>query len=490
MHVCIVGTGASGLLAANRLKELPFVSKITLIGSPKIPHIGVGESTTLNLPTAHSKFNVELKDFIKESHAAAKYGVYYKNWSKRDWIHFFKSEIPLRKAGLSARKYLMLLGNKDPEAFIHDYYGTTIWNEVVGKNNVFPDNRGLTEFEEEYPHSYHFDAGQYIKFLKKLALKSNKVTFVEETVESVSFIENGYITDLTLSSNLKVEADYFINTTGQSLNTKNVFNEQYESLESTLLTTKAVVYPLPYTNKREQFHPYTVAKTMKYGWRWITPTWERIGTGYTFSENHVSEDEAINEFINDIGDKTIIPNVVDFKPRVNKETFKANSCSIGMANGFLEPLDAPGLGFTNLAINNLELLLKHYSTSFNSTFAVNDLYYRSDLKELNLFIQKQYNFWVTFILNQYKTCHRLDTAFWIDQKQVHWPDWTLAVKDLNAYCDLIKDDYNVMMLAQTIASRDIQYYTPVDRHIKPVKLPETLPITENHLDWISKFHKL
>ena len=61
---------------------------------------------------------------------------------------------------------------------------------------------------------------------------------------------------------------------------------------------------------------------MKHGWRWITPTWERIGTGYVFSENHISVDEAINEFITDIGDKTIQPFVVNFKPRVNKKTFK------------------------------------------------------------------------------------------------------------------------------------------------------------------------
>ena len=93
MHICIVGSGASGWLVANQLKEQEHITKVTIIGSPKIPHIGVGESTTLSLPTAHSKFNVELSEFIKESHAAVKYGVYYKNWSKNDFIHFFKLAI-------------------------------------------------------------------------------------------------------------------------------------------------------------------------------------------------------------------------------------------------------------------------------------------------------------------------------------------------------------------------------------------------------------
>ena len=167
MHICIVGSGASGWLVANQLKEQEYITKVTVIGSPKIPHIGVGESTTLSLPSTHSKFNVELDEFIRESHAAVKYGVYYQNWSKNNFIHFFKSQAPFIRSGLSARKYVQLLGNKPTNMFIHDLYGKSIWKEVVGKNNVFHENRGITEVDEEYPHTFHFDAVQYIKYLKK-----------------------------------------------------------------------------------------------------------------------------------------------------------------------------------------------------------------------------------------------------------------------------------------------------------------------------------
>jgi tryptophan 7-halogenase len=492
MHLCIVGSGASGWLVANQLKEHNFITKVTIIGSPIIPHIGVGESTTLSLPKSHSKFNVDMGEFIRESHAAVKYGVYYQNWSQNDWIHFFKSEILFKKSGLSARKYIQLLGNKPTNIHIHDLYGKHIWREAVGKNNIFPENRGITEEDDDYPHTFHFDAGQYINYLKKQAFKSSKIEFVEETVENVNFAEGGYIQSLDLTNNVNLIADYYVNTTGQRLKSKNIFNEQYDSLEDVLLTTKAVVYPLPYTNKREQFHPYTVAKTMKHGWRWITPTWERIGTGYTFSENHISVDEAVNEFITDIGDKTIQPNVVDFRPRVNKQTFKINSCSIGMANGFLEPLDAPGLALTNSVTSKLESLLKIYHTDIQNKNLYNNTLYNEGLDILNNGVKKSYNFWVTFILNQYKTCYRNDTPFWIDHKNVKWDQWDLAVSDLNAYCDIHKDDYDVMMLAQTISSRDIQYNTPLPKHITPLNfsLEEILPPTQHHLDWIESFHKL
>jgi tryptophan halogenase len=489
MKICIVGSGASGWLVGNQLKELPFIEKINIVGSPKISHIGVGESTTLTLPAAHKKFNVNLAEFIKESDAAVKYGVYYKGWSDQDWIHFFKSEPPLKRVNLSARKYIMLLGNKDPNTFIHDIYGQTIWQQVVGKNNVFPYNHEVV-VENEYPNTYHFDAGQYIEFLKKQAFKSPKVEFISDTVSHVNFEESEYISSIVLEKGDTLQADYFINTTGQNLKVKNVFNEEYDSLGDVLLTTKAVVYPLPYTDKRKQFHPYTVAKTMKYGWRWITPTWERIGTGYTFSENHVSEDQAVQEFIDDIGDESIVPNVVDFRPRVNKQTFKINSCSVGMANGFLEPLDAPGLTLTNTVTAILEDILNYHYQNIKNKNIKHNIEYTKNLKRANKEIKDRYKFWITFILNQYKTCYRLDTPFWIDQKQVIWDDWTLAIKDLNAYCDIIKSDYDVMMLAQTLASRNIQYYTPVSKEIKPPKLPESTPFTQHHLDYIQSFHNL
>jgi tryptophan halogenase len=488
MHVCIVGSGTSGWLVANQLKELDVISKVTVIGSPKIPHIGVGESTTLSLPNSHSTFNADLKDFITKSHAAVKYGVYYQNWSKRDWIHFFKSKLPFERTNpkLNARLYLNLLGNKSKDTFIHDVYGKHIWREVVGKNNVFPNNRGIDEGNEEYPHSYHFDAGKYIEYLKGIALKSFKIHFIPQTVENVEF-KGEEILSLNLDNNLKITADYYINTTGQRLNSKNIFNETYEPIGDVLLTNKAVVYPLEYKNKHKEFHPYTIAKTMKHGWRWITPTWERIGTGYTFSDNHISVDEAVDEFITDIGDRTIEPIVVDFTPRISKKAFKINHCSIGMANGFLEPLDAPGLALTNLLTTHISKLLTHYGKDFKS----NPLWLEN-LDHFNTQVRGSYDFWVTFILNQYKSCYREDTDFWKDQKNVKWDKLDLAISNLNAYCDIHKNDFDVLMLAQTLASRDIQFNNPVPNHLTPLDypLPESLPVTKHHLEWIESFHTL
>lgn len=501
MHLCIIGSGTSGWLTANYLKELKNISKVTIIGSPKIPHIGVGESTTLSFPKSLKKFNVDMTSFIKESHAAVKYGVYYQNWGPKDFIHFFKSQGVFDRSTpkLSARKYIQLLGNKPKDTFIHDIYGNQIWKEAVGNNNILLEyeitKKILYKSNDEYPFSYHFDAGKFIEFLKSIALKSPKIQFVEETVENVNFKGDDYIDTLNLTNNINIQADYYVNTTGQGLDRKNIFNEKYDPLDHILLTDKAVVYPLKYTNKREQFHPYTVAKTMKNGWRWITPTWERIGTGYVFSSNHVSEDEAINEFLEDIGDKSLQPKVVDFAPRISKKSFKLNHCSIGMANGFLEPLDAPGLAMTNLGMVKLSKLLEIYSNDISSQ-NVNELsnnkLYNQGLHNVNHLISESYKFWVAFIFNQYKSCHRLDSSFWVDHKNIQFKPWDNLVKDLNKSCDEYYSDWDIMMVAVTLASRDIPFTTPLSKEINPLNFPlkDKIFDTQHHLDWIESFHKL
>ena len=237
-----------------------------------------------------------------------------------------------------------------------------------------------------------------------------------------------------------------------------------------MLTNKALVYPLEYKNKEKEFHPYTIAKTMKYGWRWITPTQSRIGTGYVFSDNHVSVDEATNEFLKDIGDDSITPKLVNFKPRMNKIPFKKNSCVIGMAQGFLEPLDAPGLALTILCADRLIELLKGNDTIGN----------------INSELMVEYNWWVSFILHQYKTCTRNDSKFWIDQKNVELEFYN---RILNCFYDTPSEFLNrfeFMMMFQTTSGKNITW-TSKTKEI-PIKIGDINPDSISHLDYIKSFY--
>lgn len=468
MHICIIGTGASGWIACTILKKLEFVKKITIIGSSKIPSIGVGESTTLNFSISFLP-EVDLSRFVCESDAAVKYGVYYENWSRRNYIHYFKSQTDFLRTNNTESTWGEMLANKDPNTHIHDLIGNKLWN-FIQKNEVSLD---LTE----HIHSWHFDAGKFINFLKKINLEDDKVNFVDDTIIDCKFLLGDTIHYIVGESNKKYKADYFVNCCGDTNLNERVFKEEYISLSPYLLTNKALVYPLKYKDKPSQFHPYTVAKTMNNGWRWITPTQSRIGTGYVFSDNHISVDEATHEFIQDIGDEKVEPFLVDFNPKFNKNSFKSNSCTIGMSSGFLEPLDAPGLTMTIQGISSLKQLLENKS---------NITTYFSNLKDVNDEMHIRYKWWCAFILHQYKTCFRNDTKFWIDHKNIKC-NFYQDIIDLMYYVPRNAfERYSFMMFYLTTAGKDIQWKTKVKNKPFPVEQLDTNTI--HHLDYISSFY--
>jgi len=469
MNICIIGTGASGWISCTTLKKLDFIKKITIIGSSKIPTIGVGEGTTIDFVSSVLS-DVELKDFVKESDASAKYGVVYKNWSKRDFLHYFTDRIEEKWENIFG------LGNKDSETYIHDLRRKKLW-EFIQRNEVSLDNN-------VHSHSWHFDAGKFITFLKKINLQDDKVSCIDDTIIDCKFLDDK-IEYIVGERNEKYIADYFVNCCGDNDLNEKIFMEEYESLSSCLLTNKALFYPLQFTNKREQFHPYTAAKTMNCGWRWITPTQSRIGTGYVFSDNHISVDEATNELLTDIGDMTLQPRLVDFSPRYNKKPFKTNSCTIGMSSGFLEPLDAPGLSLTNDAIIFLIEILKVKSKNKDHSRIV---------KKSNnnfIFCQKE---WCFFILQQYKTCWRNDTQFWIDHKNVECDIYD-TMHDLlfkkfafnkQFYHNIQGLPINPPFPIITTASKDVRWESSIMEKPFPIEQPTTETI--HHLDYIQRFY--
>ena len=465
MKLCIVGTGAAGWMAcAAMATKKDIFDEIVIIGSPRIPSIGVGESNTLKIVEFHKTYGIDADKFVRESDAAVKYGVYYQNWSKNDFIHNFKNEVISSATGVPGLMFYRLLANKPKDLSINDLLSCNL-NTTIKENNVF-------ETDMFYPKSWHFDAGKYIEFISKHCKKFKHVSVISETVTKVEKT-NAKIKKLITDKNNVIEADYYIIATGYN----DILNEEYVDLSDVLLTDKAFVYPLEYTNKREQFHPYTVAKTMKNGWRWITPTYSRIGTGYTFSSRHVSIDEARQEFIDDVG-ADIEPKLVNFYPKYNKETFKENYCTLGLSNGFLEPLDAPGLSLTIDTIQYLQIVLEQQKNIPDDTIV-------TTLREIvNQMLESEYKFWASFILTQYKTCWRNDTQFWIDHKNVEYSHQKYIMTLLDDF-SIVNRNYNMFM--HTIAAKDCSWNTELKA--LPFRQPEYMTSTIHHLDYVEAIRK-
>jgi tryptophan halogenase len=477
MHICIVGTGASGWITAHKLAHLHFVNKITIIGSAAIPTIGVGESTTRPFHDFIKKLipdDSERYKFLIDIDAAVKYGVNYEGWSKHNFLHPF--------SGKDVNHGGYFLGIKDPTLPVNEF--------TVPLRGSLTDN-SFCEDPEIQPYTYHFDANKFISAMQRLSEKNSKITHIIDTV--VDSIKQGEeIRELVLEKQGKNSADYYISCIGQTAFNQKVFKEEYHSYSDILLTDKALFYPLKYTDKKKQFHPYTVARTMKHGWRWITPTWSRIGTGYVFSSNHVSVDEAVNELRDSIGDQTVEPHLVDFYPRKAKKTFKTNSCTLGMAAGFLEPLDAPGLAilFWTLPrlINVLTKRLYHFKNIDKFT------------ESLNQETSNNYDWWASFILHQYKTCIRNDTTFWKDHKSVKFEFYEKLTENLfNVKLKDLDFDFRSMhpeiepreyfMFYNTTAGKDINWPVAVDHPIRKRESKQNANL-ENHFEFFQKLHNI
>ena len=489
MHICIVGGGASGWITYHHLKHVPFIQKITLVASPKIPTIGVGESTTIPFREfLEQKLNLDTQEkyfkFLLDIDFAFKYGVNYEGWSEKNFLHSFPS---VTESELS----LYLMGNKNIDDNFNDFNIALI--KHIYNNEVYLD----TKIQN---YTYHFDAAKFIEAMKKLAIGEPKLDYIENTVVD-SIYKNKICTDVILSDGCKINADYFISCIGQTAFNQKVFDNEYISYSDKLLTTKALFYPLEYKDRKKEMHPYTVAKSMKHGWRWITPTSSRIGTGYVFSDNHITIDQAMDEFIDDIGDKNIEPKCVDFYPRRVKETFKLNTCVLGMASGFLEPLDAPGLAATIGMMEELtEILIYCNRWGLPSNEEHEDHPTLRKIKESNIFWERDYNEWCSFILHQYKTSNRNDTQFWIDHKNVKFDFYDELISSV--FNPLVKyeskkdevwldfDPYvrEPIMFFKTTSGKDVTWNVKLDAiPTKTPKIPELNPLVfYNQSDMIEK----
>jgi len=487
MKVCVIGTGASGWMAANYLLKNPNVTELRIIGTSKIPTIGVGESTTGRFDDFLEMLGVDAAEFIAKSDAAVKYGVQYEGWGPRTFLHSFKSRFSFERNGWDQEQYGRLLGKKPVGQCVHELISDKVW-EFTRHNHVSTQAYGLWERQQnpeevfdtmprEYVSAWHFDANCFIRYMQDRAQRDPRLKTIDALVVDCEFEQDNMVS-VTLEDGTVETADYFVISTGQTKFNQDVFRAEYQDLSDVLLTDRAVFMPVEYKDLDREFHPYTVARAMRHGWRWITPTFSRIGTGYAFSSRHCSDQEAIDEFLADVGDTTRKPFVVDFTPRAIARAYHPRHCFLGMAAGFLEPLDAPGL---DQAVNNILQIDEYLRWEPHVRI--------KRIDEINR-IAKQRTQWLSaFILAQYKHATRSDTKFWQDQKAVSCSWYEELMANFDNIGRVTRN--HQMMFYHTVAARDVQW--PVSEELADVPLTPVAEIelpTMHHRYFIEHMHEL
>jgi len=414
-NIVIVGGGTAGWSTAHHFinKTLP-TTKITVVATPEIPIIGVGESTTgrfndlINLEP--NLTGVNEKEFLKETESTFKLGIKHSDWHTIGKSFYS----PIGDTYHNETHYPHISYDDFRIYHIADKldYDKTFQSRLMAENrlhfSVQNDNDPYRGYAGK-PIAYHLDTYKVGQYLKKTAIKTDKCNYINDQVIGFKQDENGFVKHLKTKSGKNIKGDLFIDCTGFArVLIDKIEENKWVSYKDNLLVDSALNFNYD-IEEDEEIRNYTHAWAQKYGWCWEIPTQKRMGCGYVFSSQHTDFDKAYNEISKKLKHRKIkVQREIKFNTGRLEKFWVKNVLSTGLSSAFIEPLEATSIHATIMQIT-------HFI----------EYYYKKDLEfKCNLF-QEQYNKEMTqmwdnirdFIIYHYIT-PRKDTKFWKESSSV------------------------------------------------------------------------
>lgn len=391
-RLVIVGGGTAGWMAAAAIsKKLGVLVNVTLIESKDIPTVGVGESTIPPLRAFHHLLGIDEATFMKATGATFKMGVKFEGWGPphSHYIHSFGNTG--QESRIAGFQNLWLLAR---ERGLSDDFGDYCFELVAAKQAKFaiPSNGNIH-------YAYHLDSNKYARFLKHYCHSQTQVTHITANVTGVTQNANeGYIENVRLDSGEIVSGDLFIDCTGfQGLLIEKTLKTGYEDWRHWLPCDRAwVAQTLP----TDTILPYTRAIAHRAGWRWRIPLQTRLGNGFVYSSQYMSDETALETFLDSLKEKPLTdPRLIAFTTGRRLKAWNKNCIALGLSSGFIEPLESTGI---HLFMTGITRLLQLFPCGKISPALVN---------EYNDQTQKEFEKIRDFIILHYNINQR-DDEFW------------------------------------------------------------------------------
>ncbi|TFW20368.1 tryptophan 7-halogenase [Massilia arenosa] len=413
-HIVIVGGGSAGwltagVLAADHRAAAPDGLRITLIESPDVPPIGVGEGTWPSMRDTLRRIGVSESAFFRSCDAAFKQGSLFRGWrdgSAQDYyFHPFSLPQGFGDAPLAERWLQRFTDTPFADLASHQPH--------LCAQGRAPKQMATPEFASVANYGYHLDAGKFGLFLRQHCVERLGVRWVPDHVVGIEAHDNGDVRAVRTREHGAIEADLFVDCTGmQSLLLGKHYEVPFVSQKQVLFNDSALAVQVPYAHEDAPIASQTTSTAQGSGWIWDIGLPARRGIGHVYSSAHTTDDKAEHElraYVHASGgpapDDQPRPRKLTFQPGYRERFWHRNVVAIGLSSGFIEPLEASALAMVELSAAML-------SDNMPATRADMDIVAR----RFNDAFRYRWERVIDFLKLHYVLSDRTDSAYWQDNR--------------------------------------------------------------------------
>jgi len=415
LRIVVVGGGTAGWMAAAAIASVfgPAHRQIRLIESSEIGIVGVGEATLPHIRFFNRRIGIDERELMAKTQATFKLGIEFCDWARigDSYIHPFGA-YGSRLAGMPFHQFWL----RQREAGATTDIGEYSLPIVASRANRFAlPAEDPADVMSTFGYAFQFDASLYAAYLRSFS-EARGVQRTDGKIVDVKLRPgDGWVESVKLESGEEVSGDLFIDCSGfRGLLIEQALKTGYDEWTHWLPCNRAMAVPCENSGP---LTPYTRATAREAGWQWRIPLQHRMGNGYVYSSNFISDDEAASKLLARLEGKALAdPRPLRFVTGRRRQTWNRNVVAVGLAGGFLEPLESTSIYLIQIAITTLIDYLTERPTDDQGRFDPRIV------AAFNRWIEMEYDRVRDFLILHYHATERDDTPLWNYCRTMRIPD--------------------------------------------------------------------